>query len=563
MRVCVAVACIVGIALVYLFASRKVSYGSQGCFLADHLRNARTGPAILFYFFPQWHSMPENNREHDWDFTDWDLIKQMKKDVPDSKTIQLPTELGWYNLLSHDIRKRQADLLQQYGGYGFIYHVYWFSDHPVMDEPMRQMLADKDIAVPFMVSWANEHWVARWAGGDGHEILRVNVSSSDNRRKFFQYLLPYFRDNRYIRIQGKPVFQVYQANDDMDLVFKDFKRWAIEANLTGLHCHQVLAHFHGAVFSPSSPESFHVPVSALADGVTEFQPNLIKQWTSTYFTSTARIKRHHRSYHWRGLHVDWDDGPRKRTYRSTRSHPYFFEIQLQAVMEAMQEDIKVHSLVAEDQYVAINAWNEWSEGNTMEPSTVYGRGYLEAMEIVTKKRPSSSKICMLMSTSGVEESFQYLSVTINSVHQRLLEVNWEILIYSAHETTGKPLSILNFVRNTNEPRIRFIDVPYGLQQTNTSGFDILTYILPHCHSISKSHYVIFLRVGDQLQQSPQPPVNWASTWHFFIRDCFSKGHNRTAERTTLLEVNQDLARTFSLQSVPFLECPVVTLEKRG
>ncbi|CAF4095907.1 unnamed protein product, partial [Adineta steineri] len=96
----------------------------------------------------------------------------------------------------------------------------------------------------------------------------------------------------------------------MDLVFRDFKRWAIEAGLPGLHCHQVLAHFHSVSFNPSEPQTFRVPVSDLADGVTEFQPNLIKNFTSAHLLSAAHIPRQHPAYHWRGLHVDFDVGIR-------------------------------------------------------------------------------------------------------------------------------------------------------------------------------------------------------------------------------------------------------------
>ncbi|CAF1655675.1 unnamed protein product [Adineta ricciae] len=481
-------------------------------------------PRILFYVFPQWHSVPENNRIHGWDFTDWDLVRKLSQRTAGNKNVQTPTELGWYNLLSYHVRKRQWELLREYGGYGFIYHVYWFTDHPTMDEPMRQMLADRDINIPYIVSWANEDWIARWKDGDNRLIMSINISTSRARRKFFQYLLPFFRDYRYIR---------------------DFKQWAIEAGLPGLHCHQVLAHFHSVTFNPFEPQNFHVPVSKLADGVTEFQPNLIKNWTSARFLSAAHIPRQHPAYHWRGLHVDFDIGPRHTFSPTERSHPFLFEKHLRKTIEAMQNDIQKHSLIPSDQYVSVNGWNEWSEGNTMEPSTLYGRGYLEAMQIVIMKHVKNSKVCVLLAASHKKESFELLSLTLNSIHAHLTEVEWEMLVYSTDPTPRKPTEFMDYIRNTTESRLRAIDVPISLQQTNTSGYDVLSYLMPHCHAVRNSHYVLFLEAGYQVVKAPHSPKNWESSWYFAVFSCDSGIQERTAERIWSLEVNRTLAYAFA------------------
>ena len=509
------------------------------------LRSTKASPRILFYMFPQWHSMPENSRIHGWDFTDWSLIKTMSKNVSESESLQEPTELGWYNLLSYNVRKRQGELLREYGGYGFIYHIYWFTDHPVMDEPMRQMLADKDINIPYIVSWANEDWNARWTGGNDRILMSVDVSSLAVRRKFFQYLLPFFRDDRYIRVRGKPVFQAYQANKDMELVFNDFRNWAIEAGLPGLHCHQVLAHFHSVNVDLAQPQNYRIPVWHSVDGVTEFQPNFIKQWSPAHSLSTARIPRHHPLYHWRGLHVAWDNRPRYRNRHFDRNHPFHFERHLREVVHAMQKDIENHSLVSDDQYVVINGWNEWSEGNTMEPSNVHGRGYLEAMQIVVMKPVEKSRVCVLLAASHTHESFVSLSLTVSSIYVHLDNIEWEILAYSTDSTVQVPVDFMNYIRNTSDYRIRMIDVPLFLQQHNTSSYDVLRYLIPHCHTVRYSHYILSLASGEQLVGTPRPPANWETPWDFSVACGSLKAQERTAERIWTLEIDQTFAQAYA------------------
>lgn len=239
------------------------------------VRPATPRVKVLFYVFPQWHEVPENNRNLGWNHTDWKLLDHLHADAPDDMTIQLPSELGFYNMLSRTTRHQQKDLLLNHGGHGFIYHTYWFTDHPVMDEPLRQMLDDPEFNVPFMFNWANEDWTARWAGQDGAMREHVDMLPEANRRAMWEYYLPYFRDPRYIRIKGKPVFQAYQSDKDMELVFGSFKQWAVEAGLPGIHCMQTLAHFHDTRFDPNNPLSYHPLMVPNLDGVSEFQPNMM------------------------------------------------------------------------------------------------------------------------------------------------------------------------------------------------------------------------------------------------------------------------------------------------
>ncbi|CAF4008197.1 unnamed protein product, partial [Rotaria magnacalcarata] len=385
----------------------------------------------------QWHPVAENKRIRGWGFTDWVLIRETAETAPKNNLIQQPTELGRYNLLSYNVRLRQAQLLKQYGGYGFIYHVYWFNDHPVMDEALRQMLADSDIDVPYLLCWANEDWFNRWYGGDTRVIFHVNISSETSRRKFFLFLLPFFRDPRYIKVNGKPVFQVYQADTDMDLVFRDFKKWSSEFGFPGVHCHQTLAHFHKTPFNRLDPLKYRIPVSALADGVSEFQPNFIQYWTHEHITTTAQIPRHHPSYHWRGIHVDWDYGPRHHRFSNQRSHPFLFEQHLRLVIEAMRNDILTLSLSPKEQYVTVNAWNEWSEGNAMEPSNFYGRAYLEALEVAVLKRVEHSRVCVLLKSFTLHSPFNAMNKTLRSLETFSANIQWEVLAYSAYQTPEK------------------------------------------------------------------------------------------------------------------------------
>lgn len=140
----------------------------------------------------------------------------------------LPADLGFYDLRVPEVRQQQAALAERYGLSGFCYYHYWFNGHRLMQRPVEEMLASGKPDFPFMLCWANENWTRAWDGGEQEVLIRQEYSEEDDRAHIRYLLDEVFRDPRYIRVDGKPVFAVYRS-----ALFPDIRRtievWREEA----------------------------------------------------------------------------------------------------------------------------------------------------------------------------------------------------------------------------------------------------------------------------------------------------------------------------------------------
>jgi lipopolysaccharide biosynthesis protein len=122
---------------------------------------------------------------------------------------RVPGELGAYDLRDPGVRARQAALAREHGLAGFCYYYYWFSGKRLLERPVEEMRASGQPDFPYCLCWANENWTRRWDGAD-HDILIAHDPSPENDARLVRDLLPHFRDPRYIRVHGKPLFIVYR-----------------------------------------------------------------------------------------------------------------------------------------------------------------------------------------------------------------------------------------------------------------------------------------------------------------------------------------------------------------
>jgi len=347
--------------------------------------------AIAFYL-PQFHPTPENDRWWGKGFTEWQNVVKAKPLFPGHYQPHLPADLGFYDLRVPETRQAQADLAKEYGIYGFCYYHYWFHGTRLLERPFQEVLASGKPDFPFCLCWANENWTRRWDGQE-QEILMKQTYSEDDDRNHIKWLIQAFRDKRYIRINGKPIFLVYSATK-LPYPLKTAAIWREEVKKHGIE----------DIFL-CKVESIHEPrnnsTSIGFDAAIEFQPDtfhlgfplkrgiyweiLRKLWLSPMIYATNPIYDYKRivermlqkpspSYkRFPCITVSWDSTPRykNRAVIFDNSTP---ELYGKWLKEVIRKYIPAHP---EEGLVFINAWNEWGEGNHLEPCEKWGRAYLE------------------------------------------------------------------------------------------------------------------------------------------------------------------------------------------
>jgi lipopolysaccharide biosynthesis protein len=357
------------------------------------MTNSSDLKAIAFYL-PQYHPIPENDEWWGKGFTEWNNVTQATPRFPGHHQPHLPADLGFYDLRVPEVRAAQAELAKSYGIHGFCYYHYWFNSKRLIERPFDEVLHSGQPDFPFCLCWANESWEKRWNGVD-KTILLEQVYSEEDDLNHIQWLAKAFLDPRYIRINNKPLFLVYRASQ-LPNPLKTAEIWRKEAYNLGI----------GEIFlcNVESFQSEHGDPSQLGfDACVEFQPDWTMLGTPLGREKWRRIGRklgfgdkayqEHKIFDYeeiveRMLKKDppnykrfscvtptWDNTARRQSGDAVilrNSTPEKYERWLRTVIERQISD------GADDRVVFINAWNEWGEGNHLEPCQKWGHAYLEA-----------------------------------------------------------------------------------------------------------------------------------------------------------------------------------------
>ena len=166
---------------------------------------------VIAFYLPQFHAIPENDKSYGKGFTEWTNVKKAKPLFADHNQPRVPLNQNYYDLLEQGVMKNQADLAKKYGVYGFCYYHYWFADgKKLLEKPLETMLTDKSVDIPYCICWANENWTRRWDGGNNEVIVEQNYGDRANITRHAQYLTQFFKDERYIKEDGRPLLLIYK-----------------------------------------------------------------------------------------------------------------------------------------------------------------------------------------------------------------------------------------------------------------------------------------------------------------------------------------------------------------
>ena len=339
--------------------------------------------AIAFYL-PQFHPFPENDKWWGKGFTEWTNVGKAIPLFEGHYQPHCPIHFGYYDLRVPQVMEEQAELARAYGIGGFAYYFYWFAGRTLMEKPLRAMLNNARVDIPFCLTWANENWTRRWDGGDNNLLIGQSHSIEDSRA-LIRYLEPYFSDPRYIRVDGKPVFLIYRAEIIPDMV-ATARMWRDEAQAMGLGgLHLVAVQSFGV--SDPRPFGFDAAVEFpphkfdtlnYASGLRLANPRFAGHIHDYRQAVAAALARPKPDYHlYRSVMLSWDNTARK----PDRAHIYanFSVASYREWLSGLCQQLRSRSdLPADQRLIFINAWNEWAEGTHLEPDQRYGYAYLAA-----------------------------------------------------------------------------------------------------------------------------------------------------------------------------------------
>jgi glycosyltransferase involved in cell wall biosynthesis len=337
-------------------------------------------PRLVAFYLPQFHPIPENDRWWGEGFTEWRNVVAAKPLFDGHEQPRLPSELGFYDLRLPEVREAQADLARQYGISAFCYYHYWFHGKQLLERPFEEVLASGRPDFPFCLCWANEPWSRNWDGSE-RGVLQPQVYSEQDDLAHIAWLLPALRDERALRIDGKPAFAVYQARDlpDPDRT-ADVWRGAVEAaGLPDLYLMAVETGWdagwdatqHGfdakVLFAPQFSTLATAPRLAVGSETLR-----VYEYDEAVRVFQDQAPVSYRRYE--TVCPGWDNSPRtgERGVVLHKATPESYERWLVNALERVQEE------PSGDRVVFINAWNEWAEGCHLEPDLRHGRAYLEA-----------------------------------------------------------------------------------------------------------------------------------------------------------------------------------------
>ena len=191
---------------------------------------------VVAFYLPQFHAIPENDEWWGEGFTEWTNMKKAKPLFEGHNQPRVPFGENYYNLLDSKTLRWQVDLANKYGIGGFCFYHYWFDGHMLLEKPVEMFLADKSLELPFCICWANEHWTNQWVSGENKVLIEQRYGGEAEWREHFEYLLPYFKDNRYIRVDGKPLIVLYRPEivDCLPEMLACWRKLAVENGLGGL-----------------------------------------------------------------------------------------------------------------------------------------------------------------------------------------------------------------------------------------------------------------------------------------------------------------------------------------
>jgi lipopolysaccharide biosynthesis protein len=410
---------------------------------------------VVAFYLPQFYRTDENNLWWGDGFTEWTNVARARPVYSGHQQPLLPGKLGFYDTTHPSTIPEQVALAQKYGVDAFCFYHYWFSGKRVLDRPL-EIFQSIETNFPFMICWANENWTRNWDGGN-REILIQQGYLPDWPAEFVDSIRDVIASPNYLRHDGKPMLAIYRPESipDVKKAMSDIRKHALEIGLGELYLLSV------ASFQDQNPNDFGIdaviefPPLGFGDATVTSRPKSTEPSFIGSFYDYYKLAIHSASSKetkfkkYFGIMPSWDNTPRRQFDSNIflNASPYIFKVWL-AVLRFRARQRSPHG---SGEYIFVNAWNEWAEGATLEPSQNWGTQYLEAVSesvelAASFKTIDSSRQALLEAIRGMDEYSKYLGLKSDSANANWLKI-LKIIRQANPKTFVKVLQLLRH-RNT-------------------------------------------------------------------------------------------------------------------
>lgn len=357
---------------------------------------------IISLYLPQYHTFPENDSWWGTGYTEWVSVKKAQPLYRGHVQPKVPEGGNYYDLDKDGVATlmHQAELAKKYGIYGFAIYQYYFKGRTLMEKPLETLLAHPEIDIKYNLCWANESWTRTWYGLSNQVLMKQEYGDVSDWRDLFEYLLPFFKDPRYIKIDNMPVYQIYKTFDMP--CFKEFaeqfNKWALKEGFRGIYfisgktaageekreaCRKLINAYYyfepgySLKFALSKAKKLRYDISvAFNTLLNKLRPEgkkRLERYVNADWIYSAITNREYAENEFPGLIPDWDNTPRRShkglVYKGTSPEKF------KKALLALKDKTDGHKV----DFVYVNAWNEWGEGAYLEPDEYRGYSYLEAI----------------------------------------------------------------------------------------------------------------------------------------------------------------------------------------
>jgi hypothetical protein len=357
---------------------------------------------VIAFYLPQFHPTPENNKWWGKGFTEWTNVAKAKKYFPGHEQPHIPADLGFYDLRLSETREAQAAMAKNAGIEGFCYWHYWFGNgKELLERPFKEVLESGKPDFPFCLAWANESWQKKLWNKDskGNEtLIEQTYGGVKDYTAHFYSVLKAFKDERYIKVDGKPLFMIYKplASSEIKTFMNTWNALAKKENLPGIFW---VAH-------NTTCKNDHDYIKDGFNAVNDVNLNATWMWRPFLWRCAAYVFRHivhipyiarfssavkhmnyvtknqlKKSYSCPSIITGWDHTPRSGIKGSMYTHytPRVFSKYTSDLFSYIKRSCVAHG-GGYNNIVFLKSWNEWGEGNYIEPDLKYGSQFLDVLK---------------------------------------------------------------------------------------------------------------------------------------------------------------------------------------